>query len=164
MRQYEVTFIVDPVLSDEEIKSTLKTYQKMLNNEGGEIVHTEEMGLRQLAYPINRRNSGVYYCVEFKLESPSFIDKLELSLRRDERVMRFLTVSLDKYGVKYNDDKRKGLIGKKKDKDSEEEEKGKREPAKPATNEKEAVKKVVAAKQELEAVKDSDESVGQEEE
>ncbi len=169
MRQYEVTFIVDPVLSDEEIKSTLKTYQDMLSKEGGEIVHTEEMGLRQLAYPINRRNSGVYYCVEFKLESPSFIDKLELSLRRDERVMRFLTTSLDKYGVKYNDDKRKGLIGKKKDKDKDkesqqDEQKAKSDSGKPKTNEKEAVKKVVAAKQVLEAVKDTDDKDVQEEE
>jgi len=48
------------------------------------------------------------------------IPRLELALRRDERIMRFLTVRLDKYGVKYNEDKRKGLIGKivkKKDKD-----------------------------------------------
>ena len=54
------------------------------------------------------------------MEEGSFVDKLELALRRDERIMRFLSVKLDKYGVKYNDDKRNGLIGKikpKKDKD-----------------------------------------------
>ena len=37
---------------------------------------------------------------------------MELALRRDERIMRFLTVNLDKYGVKYNADKRAGKIGK----------------------------------------------------
>jgi len=114
MRHYEVTFIVDPVLSGDEIKSTAQTYVGMLQQEGCTIVHTDEMGLRQLAYPINKRNSGVYYCVEFSSENGAFIPKMELALSRDERIMRFLTTSLDKYGVKYNDDKRKGLIGKKK--------------------------------------------------
>ncbi|RME94794.1 MAG: 30S ribosomal protein S6, partial [Bacteroidetes bacterium] len=70
------------------------------------------MGLRTLAYPINKRNSGVYYCIEFQTERGDFIDDVELALRRDERIMRFLTYKLDKYGVKYNEDKRNGLIGK----------------------------------------------------
>ncbi|TVR84143.1 MAG: 30S ribosomal protein S6 [Saprospirales bacterium] len=164
MRQYEVTFIVDPVLSDEEIKSTLQTYQEMLTNEGCKIVHTEEMGLKQLAYPIKRRNSGVYYCIEFQLEAPSFLDKLELSLRRDERVMRFLTISLDKFGVKYNEDKRNGLIGKKRTEDEKGSDAKKSEPKKVVADEKEVVKKVVAAKQVLEAVKESDSAASQEEE
>ena len=72
------------------------------------------MGLRQLAYPIKRRTSGVYYCIEFQVATGELISKYELSMRRDERIMRFLTVKLDKYGVKYNADTRKGLIGKKK--------------------------------------------------
>ncbi|CAG0911261.1 unnamed protein product [Cyprideis torosa] len=45
---------------------------------------------------------------------------MELSLKRDERILRFLTVRLDKYGIKYNDDKRNGLIGKKREKAKEE--------------------------------------------
>lgn len=114
MRHYEVTFIVDPVLSGDEIKSTAQAYVDMLQQEGCTIVHTDEMGLRQLAYPIKKRNSGVYYCVEFQSEGGAFIPKVELALTRDERIMRFLTVALDKFGVKFNDDKRKGLIGKKK--------------------------------------------------
>lgn len=110
MRQYEITFIVDPVLSSDEIKQTADNYVEHLKGEGCTIVHVDEMGLRQLAYPINRRNSGVYFCVEFQSERGDFIQKMELALRRDERVMRFLTVSLDKYGIKYNEDKRNGLI------------------------------------------------------
>ncbi len=112
MRQYEVTFIVDPVLSGDEIKSTAKTYEDMLKTEGATIVNINDMGLRQLAYPINKRSSGVYFCTEFEVVDGSIITKLELALRRDERIMRFLTVKLDKYGVKYNEDKRNGLIGK----------------------------------------------------
>lgn len=116
MNHYEVTFIVDPVLSGDEIKATAQTYVDHLSKEGCTIVHVDEMGLRPLAFPINKRSSGVYYCVEFSNENGAFLGNLELSLRRDERIMRFLTVKLDKYGVKYNEDKRNGLIGKKKKK------------------------------------------------
>ena len=112
MRNYEVTFIVDPVLSGDEIKATAQAYVKHLEKEGCKIVHIDEMGLLQLAYPINKRTSGIYYCIEFQVESGALIDNLELAFRRDERIMRYLTVSLDKYGVKYNDDKRQGKIGK----------------------------------------------------
>ena len=112
MRNYEVTFIVDPVLSGDEIKATAQTYIDQLEKEGCTIVHVDEMGLRTLAYPINKRNSGVYYCIEYSAADGTMIDKIELALRRDERIMRFLTVALDKFGVKYNDDKRNGKIGK----------------------------------------------------
>ena len=63
MRHYEITFIVDPVLSGDEVKSTAQTYKEMITNEGGSIVHVDEMGLRQLAYPINKRSTGVYYSI-----------------------------------------------------------------------------------------------------
>lgn len=112
MRNYEVTFIVDPVLSGDEIKATAQTYIEQLEKEGCTIVHVDEMGLRTLAYPIKKRNSGVYFCIEFSAADGTMIDMVELALRRDERIMRFLTAALDKFGVKYNDDKRKGLIGK----------------------------------------------------
>ncbi len=112
MRNYEVTFIVDPVLSGDEIKSTAQTYVDMLKEGGCSITHVDDMGLRQLAYPINKRSSGIYTCVEFEVINGEIIDRLELALRRDERIMRFLTVALDKFGVKYNKDKREGKIGK----------------------------------------------------
>ncbi len=120
MKQYEVTFIVDPVLSGDEIKSTAKTYEDLLKDSGASIVHVDQMGLRQLAYPIKKRTSGVYFCIEYKVESGKIIPKVELALKRDERILRFLTVKLDKYGIKYNEDKRNGLIGKKKAKATEE--------------------------------------------
>ncbi len=120
MRHYEVTFIVDPVLSGDEIKATAQSYVDQLRELKCSIVHVDEMGLKQLAYPINRRTSGVYFCIEFTTETGAMIQPLELSQRRDERILRFLTYKLDKYGVKYNDDKRNGRIGKKRDKASEE--------------------------------------------
>ena len=112
MRHYEVTFIVDPVLSGDEVKSTAEHIQKELKDFGATIVAVDEMGLRQLAFSINRRSSGVYYCIEFACESADWLSKFELNLKRNERLLRFLTVKLDKYGIKYNDDKRNGRIGK----------------------------------------------------
>jgi len=131
MIQYEITFIVDPVLSSDEIKATAQTYVDQLTAEGCTIVHVDEMGLRPLAYPINNRTSGIYYCVEFNVETGELIERVELSMRRDERIVRFLTVRLDKYGVKYNEDKRNGLIGtvkkKKKREDKKDDRRGGRD-------------------------------------
>ena len=112
MKHYEVTFVVDPVLSGDEIKATEKAYEEMLKNEGCTLVHVDEMGLKQLAYPINRRSSGIFYCIEFTSETGDIIGKVELAMKRDERLMRFLTIALDRHGIKYNADKRAGLIGK----------------------------------------------------
>lgn len=116
MRNYEVTFLVDPVLSGEEIKATAQNYVEQLESHGCKIVHNDEMGLRQLAYPINKRTSGVYYSVEVEVPNGEFVSKIELAMRRDDRIMRFLCFGLDKYGVKFNDDKRNGKIGKRKPK------------------------------------------------
>ncbi len=114
MRHYEVTFIVDPVLSGDEVKAAAEHIQKELTGFGATIVAVDEMGLRQLAYPINKRSSGVYYTIEFGCEAADWLGKFELNMKRNERLLRFLTVKLDKYGVKYNDDKRNGRIGSKK--------------------------------------------------
>jgi small subunit ribosomal protein S6 len=112
MRHYELTFIVDPVLSNEEIQSVRKTYEDQIKKQGCTIVFVDDMGLKQLAYPINKRNSGIYYTIEFAAETGEGIAAVELALRRDERIMRYLTIALDKFGVKYNEDKRGGLIKK----------------------------------------------------
>ena len=116
MRHYEVTFIVDPVLSGDEVKATAEHIQADLKHFGASIVHVDEMGLRQLAYPINKRSSGVYYCVEFSCETAEWLAKFELNMKRNEKLLRFLTIKLDKYGIKYNDDKRNGRIGSRKKK------------------------------------------------
>ncbi len=111
MRQYEITFVIDPVLPGDEAQAAAKAYEKLITDEGCTIVHIDNIGLQQLAYPINKKSSGVYKCIEFQSENGAAIPKMELAMRRDERIMRFLTVKLDKYGIKYNEDKRNGLIG-----------------------------------------------------
>ena len=112
MRHYELTFIVDPVLSHEEIQSVRQTYEDQVKKQGCKIVNVDDAGLKQLAYPLNKRNSGIYYTIEFEAENGTVIAPIELALRRDEWIMRYLTIALDKFGVKYNEDKRNGLIKK----------------------------------------------------
>jgi small subunit ribosomal protein S6 len=68
--------------------------------------------LRKLAYPIQKKTTGYYHLTEFKAPG-ELINKLEVELRRDERVLRFLTIALDKHAVAYNDKKRSGAFNKK---------------------------------------------------
>lgn len=118
MRHYEVTFIVDPVLSSDEVKSTAENIEREIKGNGAQIVAVDAMGLHQLAYQINKRASGVYYCIEFATEGADWLTKFELNLKRNENLLRFLTIKLDKYGIKYNDDKRNGRIGSRKKKEA----------------------------------------------
>ncbi len=103
--QYETVFIMTPVLSDDQMKETVQKFEKILTDKGAEIVHQENWGLRKLEYPIQKKSSGFYHLIEFKAEG-SVVENLELQYRRDERIMRFLTVSMDKYAIAYAEKRR----------------------------------------------------------
>ena len=109
--QYETTFILTPVLSEDDAKKAISAYVDLLKNQGAEIIHQEYWGLKNLRYPIQKKTTGIYHLVEFKGPAKA-VDTLEIAFRRDESVFRYLTVRLDKYAVKYNDDKRAGLVGR----------------------------------------------------
>ena len=104
--QYETVFIMTPVLSDDQMKETVAKYQKLLKDKGAEIVLENNWGLRKLAYPIQKKSTGFYYLIEFKADG-DIIKDVELAFKRDERIIRFLTVKLDKHAVAYNEKKRK---------------------------------------------------------
>ena len=110
--QYETVFILTPVLSDTQTKDTVEKFRKLLSDNGAEFLHEDAMGLRKLAYPINGKNTGYYQLFEFQAES-GVPAALELEFRRDERIIRFQTIALDKHAIAYNEKKRKGLMGKK---------------------------------------------------
>ena len=106
MNHYEAVFILTPVLSDIQMKEAVEKFKTTLTNEGAEILNHENWGLRKLAYPIEKKSTGFYQLLEFKAE-PSTIDKLEIQFRRDERVIRFLTIKMEKYAIEYADKRRK---------------------------------------------------------
>jgi len=106
MNQYETVFILTPVLSDEQMKEAVKKYEDHLIKNGAEIVHREDWGLRKLVYPIQKKSTGFYHLFEYTNDGQIIAD-LELQLKRDERVLRFITVKLDKHAIAYNEKKRK---------------------------------------------------------
>jgi len=103
--QYETVFIMTPVLSDEQMKETVDKFRKHLKDKGAEIVFEDDWGLRKLAYPIQKKSTGFYHLIEYRAEG-EILDNLEVAIRRDERVIRFLTVKLDKHAIAYNEKKR----------------------------------------------------------
>jgi small subunit ribosomal protein S6 len=105
MNRYETVFITTPVLSETQMKEAVDKFKKLITDNGGEMVHEENWGLKKLAYPIQKKSTGFYYLIEFAAEG-EFINKLETEYRRDERVIRFLTFKMDKYSVKYAEKKR----------------------------------------------------------
>lgn len=113
MQQYETTFILTPILSEDETKRTINAYVDLLKAQGAEVIFEDHWGLKNLRYPIEKKTTGIYHLLEFKAEGKA-IDILEIAFRRDENILRYLTVRLDKYAVKYNDDRRAGKVGKKK--------------------------------------------------
>ncbi|MBQ4442939.1 MAG: 30S ribosomal protein S6 [Bacteroidales bacterium] len=105
VNQYETVFIMTPVLSEDQMKETVQKFEKILTDKGAEIVHQENWGLRKLEYPIQKKSSGFYHLFEFKADG-DVVANLELQYRRDERIIRFLTVSMDKYAIAYAEKRR----------------------------------------------------------
>ena len=105
VNRYETVFIVTPVLSEDQMKETVEKYTNFLKEHGAEIIYTNNWGMRKLAYPIRKKTTGFYYLIEFNAEG-SLIADLEIAYKRDERLLRFLTVTLDKHAVAYNEKKR----------------------------------------------------------
>lgn len=103
--QYETVFIITPVLSDAQVKETVKKFRDIVAEHGGEMINEEDWGLRKLAYPIQKKSTGFYQLFEFAAE-PAFAKTLETQFRRDERIIRFLTFSKDKYFVAYSEKRR----------------------------------------------------------
>ena len=112
MQQYEIVIVLTPLLSEEIAKEAIAKYSKILTDNGAEIVQEDNWGLRKLAYPIQKKTTGYYHLTEFRAPG-DLINKLEVELRRDERVLRFLTIALDKHAIAYNDKKRSGAFNKK---------------------------------------------------
>ena len=112
LKSYETVFIATPVLSDSQMKEAVAKYTSLIRDNGGEIVYEEDWGLKQLAYPIQHKTSGFYYLIEFKAE-PSFVATLETQYHRDERIIRFITVTLDQHALAYAEHRRQNRASKK---------------------------------------------------
>ena len=119
MQQYETVIILTPLLSEELAKEAIAKFKSILTEGGAEIIQEDNWGLKKLAYPIEKKSTGFYHLTEFKAPG-ELISKLELEYKRDERVMRFLTIALDKHAIAYNEKKRSGAFNKKAEPKTEE--------------------------------------------
>jgi small subunit ribosomal protein S6 len=104
--RYEAVFILTPVLSDQQTKEAVDKYKGILKEKNAKITHEEKWGLKKLAYPIQKKSTGFYFLLEFEGEG-DVINDLEIAFKRDERVLRFLTLKMDKHAVAYAESKRK---------------------------------------------------------
>jgi small subunit ribosomal protein S6 len=111
-KHYETVFILTPVLSDQQMKDTVDKFRKILTDNGAEFVHEDHWGLKKLAYPIQNKNTGFYHLFEYQAD-PTLIRTLGIEFRRDDKVIRELTILMDKHHVAYAEKKRSGLMGKK---------------------------------------------------
>ena len=111
IKQYETVFIATPVLSEAQMKEAVAKYTDLIKANGGEVVYEEDWGLKHLAYPIQHKTSGFYYLIEFKAD-PQFIAKLETQYHRDERIIRYITVAVDKNAAAYAERRRQNRAAK----------------------------------------------------
>ncbi len=113
MNHYETVFILNPVLSEGQIKETVKKFEDYLVSKGAEMTHKEDWGLKKLAYPIQKKKSGFYHLFEYKVAG-EIISPFELEFRRDDSVMRYLTVKLDKHAGAWAEKRRSRVKSTKK--------------------------------------------------
>src|SRR6188768_1110017 len=107
MNNYELMVIFTPVLSDDEFKAAQKKFTSLVTDNGGQVVSENPWGLKSLAYPIQKKTTGLYWVTEFIAPS-DFNEKLKIQLLRDESVLRHMVTKLDKYAVEYNAKKKSG--------------------------------------------------------
>lgn len=103
--RYETVFILTPVLSEDQAKETVKKFTGYLKNNGAKVLHEENWGLKKLAYPIQKKSTGFYYLVEFEADA-TIIRPFETEFIRDERVMRFLNVRMEKHHIAFAESRR----------------------------------------------------------
>jgi len=113
MNHYETVFILNPVLSDVQVKETVKKFEDYLVSKGAEIVWQENWGLKKLAYPIQNKKSGFYHLFEFKINGEE-VTPFELEFRRDDSIMRYLTVRLDKHAAAWAEKRKERVNAPKK--------------------------------------------------
>ena len=94
MRHYENLVIVKPTFTAEEIQTSIKAVEEVITSNGGEIAATNAMGMRKLAYPIEKNERGYYYVIYYSV-APAAIAEIERRFRINEDLLRFITIKYD---------------------------------------------------------------------
>ena len=94
LRHYETLFIIKPTLTDEEKEAIVENIKNVIAQRGGEVVAVDNIGVRQLAYPINKFERGHYYIIYYKAPADAVLE-LERQMRYNEEILRFMTVKYE---------------------------------------------------------------------
>jgi small subunit ribosomal protein S6 len=96
MRTYELMFVVDPRVADEEVVTMTQDYKNMITAGGSQITGEENWGRRKLAYSINKVNEGKYVLLYISSEKgKTALPEVEHRMRQNDRILRYLTVRTD---------------------------------------------------------------------
>ena len=114
MNHYETVFIMNPVLSEEQMRETVQKFTKLLKDSKAKIIAEENWGLKKMAYSIQKKKTGFYYLIEFTTDNIELNNNLEVAYKREERVMRWLTVKLDKHASAWAEKRRERVKSEKK--------------------------------------------------
>jgi small subunit ribosomal protein S6 len=96
MRTYELVFVVDPRVSDEDVVAMTQEYKQMIATGGSQVVKEESWGRRKLAYPIAKLNEGKYVLLGIESEGgKSSLPAVEHRMRQNDKILRYLTVRTD---------------------------------------------------------------------
>jgi len=108
MNTYETVFIMNPVLSEVQIKETVKKFVSHIKTKKGSVTHEENWGLKKLKYAIQKKKTGFYYLLEFQANG-GMINDFEVEFKRDERIIRWQTIKLDKFAIEYAEKRKRKL-------------------------------------------------------
>lgn len=106
---YELTYIINPVLEENQIKEVIEKYNNFLKENGATIDKVDEWGIRELAYEINNKNSGYFVNLYFEAKG-DIISKLERMMGIDDNVMRDLVLKYDSKMMKHYELRKRGEL------------------------------------------------------
>lgn len=93
MNEYESVIIIKPNLDEGEIEGIITEITDLIN-QNGEVTKVEKMGVKKLAYEIQKNKEGYYIVIYFEAD-PSIISELERNYRINENIIKFITVKKD---------------------------------------------------------------------
>lgn len=106
---YELTYILNSVISEEQIADLVSRIDKYITENGGRILDKEVWGAQRLAYPIEKKRNGYY--VDLTFEGPGeLVARLERAMEINDNVLRYLTLRMDRKMVKYRAERRKSIV------------------------------------------------------
>ena len=102
---YELTYIVNAVISDDQIKDLIRRVTSYVSENGGEIIDVEEWGSRRLAFPIQKKRNGYYVNMYFRATG-TVIARMERALEIDDNILRYLTLKMDAKMIRHYENRK----------------------------------------------------------